>query len=591
MSAREAFSWIEIDVDGCSRVFGVAGCTAALGVDGVTRKCFNTFNTCRKTAVYNHLPIFRTLRYCQPRSSIPKGATFFPVLIGEPSEFSATVNIAGSDGDLSAFGRRATISARFMDFPDHDRYTDPYQQERLSGDAQADGVGYPPFERGTHFAKLKSRWPFYAGRAMRRHDGFIENGAIVDVTIRHYVLTNMSGPGDNAHVTVEGSDVLDFADDKRTRVPSASRGQLLEDIGLGPSSFTLTPAGIGNIDYPVAGRARIGSEFADYTRTADEITLTSRGVSQTVEATHRAKDTFQIVLSYDGARIDDVVSELLLEAGVPAAFLPLADWAAEINRWMSGTQVTRDIGEPTGVKALISSLVPLGFSLWWDAAVQKIKLKANRPVDGDMIWDLSDFSTNLDIEIAEDDKKRVAEVLFWTVQKTPAGSATDTNNYDRTWVASDPSAREEWRYRTGQVKSYVCPWLNGGSDAVVRVAARRLLKRFDTSPMYAKITLDAMWSAIQLTDVVRLRTSGLQDDTGAERTALFQVIQRSEPSAGQLIQIVVQSYQFAGRFAFATPNDSPDYDAATSAQRDPGMFACDPITLLMPNGNPPYEAI
>ena len=176
MSVREAFSWISVDVDGCSLTFGTGACTAALGVDGVTRKCFNTFNTCRKPTDYSHMPVYRTMRYCQPRSNMPKGATFFPLLVGDPSEHSATVNIAGSDGDLSAFGRRATISARFIDAPDHDRYFDKYQAERVSGAAQLDGIGYPPVERGTHFAKLKSRWPFYAGRPMRRHDGYIVNG-------------------------------------------------------------------------------------------------------------------------------------------------------------------------------------------------------------------------------------------------------------------------------------------------------------------------------------------------------------------------------------------------------------------------------
>ena len=91
--------------------------------------------------------------------------------------------------------------------------------------------------------------------------------------------------------------------------------------------------------------------------------------------------------------------------------------------------------------------------------------------------------------------------------------------------------------------------------------------------------------------MVRLRTRGLQDDTGREIEGLFQVTQRSEPRAGERIKIVVQSYQFAGRFAYATANDSPIYALATPAQRDPGMFACDPITLKMPDGSPPYEAI
>lgn len=591
MADREPFVWIEIDMDGCSRVFGVGGCTAALGGD-VARKCFNTFDTCRKQEVFDHLKTFRTLRYCQPRSNAPKGATWWPVMQGEPSEFSATVNIAGSDSDLSAFGRRATVSVTLTDFPDHDRYLDPYQAERVSGAAQADGIGYDPATKGTHFGRLKARWPYYSARPLRVCHGYLVDGVITGIVKRHYVITNISGPDDSDKVTITGSDVLDLADDKKTRAPKPSNGKLLTDIGTGNGPVRLSPEGIGS-KYPTSGRAKIGSEVVDYTRTGDVVTLTARGVSRTDAATHSAGDTFQEVLRFVNARIDDAVRDLLLSTDqIDASVLPLTDWAAEVDRWLTGTRVTRDVTEPTGIKALISSMVPLGFSLWSDADVQEIRLKANRPVDGDTIWDLSDEANILDIRITEDDKQRASDVLFWTVQKDPTKSATSTDNYDRLWVAGDPSTREEWRYGTGEVKNFLCPWLDNGADAIVRVAAGRLLKRFEKTPKKAGVTLDAeKFGAIQLTDVVRLRTSGLQTETGEIETALFEVISRSEPIAGERVKITVQSYQFTGRFAYATPNDAPTYLSATPAQRDPGMFACDPITLKMPNGDQPYEAI
>lgn len=592
MSVREPFSWIEIDVDGCALTFGEGACTAALGVNGVQRKCYNLFNTCRSVDDFDHIPVFRTIRYCQSRVNLPKGMTFYPVMVGDPSEFSASVNIAGSDDDLSAFGRRATIKTTLTDFPDHERYLDPYQAERVSGAAQIDEPGYDPFKRGTHFSKMKSRWPFYAGRPYRRCDGYIVNGVLVDVTVRHYIITNLSGPGDDMRVILEGSDVLDLADDKRSQFPRATNGVLGADIPIGLTSFTLQPENIGDAVYPASGRAKIGSEFVDYTRSGDTVTLTARGVSRTEEATHRVGDTFQVVERFVNERVDDAVARLLVEAGVDPSFLPLAEWKAEVDRWISGTVINRDVGTPTGVKALISSMVPLGFSLWWSASQQKIRLKANRPVDGDVIWDLSDFATNLAVELEENDKKRVSEVLFWTVQKNSAAPATSKDNYSRAWAATDATAYEEWRYRTGQIKNYLCPWLDTGADAVVRVAARRLLRRFNTTPKKFRLTLDAeKWSGIDLTDVVRLRTRGLQDETGKEVVGLYQVIQRSEPRAGERLELIVQSYQFSGRFSYATPNDAPNYTDASEAERDPGMFACDPITLRMPDGSPPYEAI
>ncbi|MGA0540736.1 hypothetical protein [Neotabrizicola sp. VNH66] len=589
--SREPFVWVEIDVDGCALDFGVGACPASLGGE-VERKCYRLYDTCRAKQAFQHQKTFRTLRYCQPRSSTPKGATWFPVMQGQPSEFSATVNIAGSDSDLSAFGRRATVSVTLTDFPDHERLMDPYQAERVSGAAQADGVGYDPFSRGTHFGKLKKRWPYYAGRPLRVKFGYLEGGAPVDVSTRHYIITNISGPDESGKVTISGSDVLDLADDKRTRVPKASNGKLAADITADETALTLTPAGIGDLEYEASGRARIGSELVDYTRSGDVFTLTARGVNRTSATGHRALDTFQRVKSYVSARVDDVVADLLGEAGIDAAFLPLADWEAEVDRWLSGTRLTRDITEPTGVKTLISTIVPLGLSHWWESADQEIRLKANRPVDGDVVWKISDRNSILDVSITEDDKQRASTVLFWTVQKTPTGSATSSDNYSRTWAAGDPSALEAWRYGSGAIKSYLCPWLETGADSIVRVAAKRLLRRFVTTPRRAELELDAdTFSAIRLTDVIELTTSGLQDETGLEETALYQVISRSEPKPGERIRIIAQSYQFSGRFAYATPNDSPDYLTASAAQRDPGMFAADPITKKMPNGDPPYEAI
>src|SRR5690606_35600632 len=101
---------------------------------------------------FSHIDVFRTIRMCQPGQAIPDGMTFFPVLTGNPSEYSSTVNIAGSDDDLSAFGRSATVSVSVADMTYHDRFFDPYWSERVSGAAQADGIGYQPGDRGTMFS-------------------------------------------------------------------------------------------------------------------------------------------------------------------------------------------------------------------------------------------------------------------------------------------------------------------------------------------------------------------------------------------------------------------------------------------------------
>ncbi len=78
----------------------------------------------------------------------------------------------------------------------------------------------------------------------------------------------------------------------------------------------------------------------------------------------------------------------------------------------------------------------------------------------------------------------------------------------------------------------------------------------------------------------------MQGETGPEQAAPCQVISRSEPKPGERIRIIAQSCQSDGRVACAIPNEVPDYLSASPAQRYSGMFAADPVTKLMPRGDP-----
>ena len=51
MTARRWLTFVEIDVSICSLTYGVAPCTAAVGVTGA-QKCFNTLGSCQDRANY-----------------------------------------------------------------------------------------------------------------------------------------------------------------------------------------------------------------------------------------------------------------------------------------------------------------------------------------------------------------------------------------------------------------------------------------------------------------------------------------------------------------------------------------------------------
>ena len=587
---REPIVICEIDVDGCSRTFGVGGCTAALGADG-DRKCWNTWATCRKRSVFAHQKARWTLRFCEPRERLPKTATFFPVVQGV-SEHSATVNIAGADPDLSAFGKRATVKVDFLDFPYHDRLTDPYWAERVSGAAQIDEPGYDPFGRGSFFGKLKARWPTYATRPMRIINAWLEDdGTITGAVTRSYVITGMSGPDSDGRVSFEAADVLDLAKNDRAVAPKVNNGKIGDDMAAtGAASFSLTPAGIGDAEYAASGRALIGSEIVAFTRIGDAITIASgdRGLAGSVAATHSTGDSFQQVLHISNARMDDTITTLLVDyAGIDPAFIPTAKWEAEVDRWMLDLKLETHVVKPTGIATLVGELAALGVSVWWDSAAQEIGLKANRPVDGDVVWDLTDDANILEIQQEDQDEKRLTQIHFATVQADP--TKTGKANYNRLFVTPDLDAEAAWAYNGQRIREILCRWLDQGADDLVRVISQRLLGRFRVAPRRYTIRLDGKDGGIGLTDVVRLRSFVADGETGAPVNRLVQVIERADN--GREIRIVAQTYDFVLRTSNISPNTMTDYGTASDEDKARYAFIGADTPPAFPDGSDYYRIV
>lgn len=587
--AREPITYVEIEDELCTLTFGVGGCPAALGPD-VPRKCYGTFATCPAKTAFD--PEKRILRYCEPRPGLPVGGpVMFPVL-RSVSEISATVNIAGTDASLSAFGRRATVTVELDEFPHHDRGVDPYAAERVTGAAQIDEPGYRPELRGGHFGKMAARSPYYPGRALRVVSAYLDGGAIVDPVVRHYVQTERSLSDDGRVARIEAADVLDLAGNDRALAPAPGRGRLLAGIGAADFAATLAPAGIGDLHYPAAGRAVIGSEIISYTRTGDAMTLTGRGLAGTTAASHAAADTVQPVLHVDGWRVDEALAVLLRDyAKLPDAFLPLDDWAAEVDRWAPQLRLHTHICKPEGVAGLVGELAVLGVSVWWDEVAQLVRLQCNRPPEAEEVHDLTDAADILDVAVEDRQKDRLTEIFVFTVQIDPTKSATSADNFARMVSTYAAEAKGPNAYGDAKVRKIFCRWLNAGADSVVLTQSNRILNRFARPPVRVTMTLPATAREIGLAAVLRVLTRGRQDVTGRPVPVMLQVLRRAEAKRGHSVTLTAQAYQFSGRYGYATQNTRPDYPASTPAERARGMYACDPLTLKMPNGDEPYRAI
>jgi len=589
MANREPIQYVEVDVDYCSLTYATAPCLAVLGTTG-TRKCFNTYGTCQYKSAFTKTT--KTLTFINNRANLPVGLQAYPVLEERGiTSFSSTVNIAGSDPRMSAFGRRATVSVKLQDFVDSDTGFDKYQTQRISGAAQSSGIGYNPKDYGTFFTRLKARWPYYAGRAIRVVDAFVDDGVLTVDQTRHFIITDIVGPDSNGSVTIEAKDVLALADDKKALAPLPSKGKIDTDLTIDGTAFSLTPAGIGS-EYPASGFATIGSEVVSYTRSSDAITLTGRGLKGTVAATHSIGDSFQEALNFEATRIDDAIYELLVTyAKVPTAFCPTTEWATEITRWMSSVLLDTIIVKPTGVAQLLGELGDLGISIWWDDVDQEIKILANHPVGDAAITPISDNNNIKAIQQEDRDEDRLTQVHFYVKQSDPTKDYKDKSNYDQIQVMIDADAEGTNAYNDTKVREVFCRWLNNGADAVVRVQALRMLQRFNTPPVHYTITLDSKDRALGLTDVLSLDSRVVTDEAGIPVTKLLQVFRKEETRSGHEIKVSAQAFVYEGRYGYIMANGTPVYGSASQAEKDFGAFFVDGGTLVFPDGTGPYVFI
>lgn len=588
--ANEPIQIVEIDIDYCGNTYGTAPCSAVLGTTGI-KKCFNTFATCQDQVDF--LKTTKTFRFINNRVNIPKGYDAYPVLKeGGVSAFSGTVNIAGSNPRMAAFGRRASVTVNLQDFIDDDIGFDKYQTQRISGAAQSSSIGYNPADFGTFFTRLRARFPYYTGRPLRIMEANLDSGVVTVTATRNFIITDFKGPDSNGSVTIEGKDILTLADDKKALAPKPSRGKLDGAVtnAVG-QSFSLTPTGV-ETEYPASGYGTIGSEVVSFTRTGATVTLTGRGLEGTVATSHSLNDTFQIALYFNNVRIDDAVYDLLVNyAKVSATYCPkVTEWTPEITRWMPSVLLKTVITKPTGVAQLIGELSDLGISIWWDEVQQKVKLIATHPIQNELITPVSD---NLDIKAItqEDmDEDRITQVHFYTKQSDPTKDYKDKNNYDRINVLIDTDAESVNAYNDTKVREVFCRWLNDGADSIIRSLALRLLKRLNTPPIHYTILLDINKTALNLADVIELDSRVSTDDTGTPVKRLVQVIRRLEKKSGHELEVETQSFLYDGKYGQIMANGSPVYSLATDTQKKLGAFFVG-ATLKFSDGSKPYSFI
>lgn len=585
MSNREVFEWIEIDVPRCSRTFGTAPCNAILS-QGRPNECYRTRTTCVFFEAYDET-LVTTLRFSKVGLPLPKGFKAYPVLL-DVRQSSAEINIAGSDPRFRGLGERGSFDFKCKDFTDHDRNFDFSWSRRVSGDAQFDGIGFVPGEYGMFFQRLKARWRTYQGANIRLCRAYVNNGVLENQTTYHHTIKSLDGPS-NGIIKGEAIDILDL---DTPLCPKPSKGVLNLDLAIDALSFDIAPVEVAS-EYSASGRLTIGGEIMSFTRSGATFTVV-REQRGTVAKVHKQGDSVQENFVVSQERID-VVARRIFEnyTNVPSTWLPLADWAEEINRWAASFLLETDITEPTPVGELLSEFGDLGANIFPDDVAQKIRLKMNRPVFDETIQRIDDGNMKGMAEIEEDPDLRLTQVLFCHKRIDPTkglGSGNDTSNYASRFLTVNSAALDKYgpEAKTRIVRTR---WLDQGDEVSAFLVSFRLLKRFEDPPVRIRVTMDADLRSIKLADVVRLTTVDYTDSTGRPLSPLMQVRRREESKPYHEVTFDLQRFEFDSKYGGIAPNDTPVYALADEGQRQKLAFIVDSSTLQFSDGTGPYRLI
>ena len=490
---------IDVDVPRCVRTYGVAPCTAAVGVTG-DKKCFNTIRTCQDRE--NFLSETLTLRFTKP------SARTFPDTI--PSAQSVKVTPAQLDPGRS-LGQRESVTVRFEDHPHSDVGLDPYVSER----------DYNPFEQGTFWGKFRARYPALRGQKLRIYRGeFTED--IAELERWHYIIETANLDGQI--YTIVAKDALKMLDGDRAQAPVQSRGELFADITSVDASLTLTPSGIGDIDYPASGKGSIGGkEIVEFTRVGDVVTLVTRGIHNTVAVDHDEGDRFQLCLEYDAETVSDIIYDLMtVYAEVDPDWVDLDTWNEEVDTFIGHLYSTL-IAEPTSVRSLVDELIEqAGLVVWWEPQEEQIFLTALRPVSSDARTYDEQLIVEGTFRAKEQPKERVSQAWTYFNLVNPLEDIDDPTNYTSCVVSLDPDAEED--YNGPAIKKTFSRWIAFGNRGAASRYNALVLSRYRDPPRLFSFDLYRDTELPPLGRGRNLQYRSLQDDTGARVTIPIQVV-------------------------------------------------------------------
>lgn len=594
---REPVTIVALHQPRCALRFGTAPC-AATALAG--KECYNTRWSCKDPSNYtgtgsitwlfteasrnNWLPTF---------SEAGNDITTHPFpALKKVTTLPTRINLGYRRQGESPLGSGGTVKLTLADFPFDDRVGDYYRDTRTDPN------------QGTFWGKMNARNELYALMEATIYEGY-EGEALADMRKRQYRVDNIAGPNANGDVTITLIDPLKLANRKKAMFPRASDLSLTADINATQTtglSFTGNSSELLATYGNTGGNRflRIGDEIIRYTgfSTAGGVHTLSgviRAQWGTSGASHNADANGQRVGAYWDASIKvwDAVYDLIANHTTidHVGLIDKPAWDAEGNTYRASLVVGGVVAEPTPVEDLIGELARDGLiSFWWDEYAQQIQMRAVRPPSAEAvrIEEGRDTVGREGVQVESRPEERLTRAAVYFDQSDHAGNLDDFGNY-RQAVLSVESDFEAVDLSGGDIREEIIfsRWL--GSRTAAFLLAQTLLLRFARVPVYATFKIDAKdRERLPVGTLIELDCRSFVDQQGARLPRRMQVIRAHEKQPGHLVEIEAEVFLFSGRFFFVEQNDAVSYANTPELDRTLGGFLADPITGLMPNGDPPY---
>lgn len=544
----------------CSRVFGVAPCTAS----GV--QCYNSYHTCKDRANYNQTSVF--YGFCSADSGLTGYLPYIKAINYLPTEIADSFAVSGR------------VKIEMADDTQIPSYTDPYSAIRATKSA------------GSIWKSMISRYPNFRGKKVDIYQSF-EGGAPV---------LRWSGTIDDITIKADGGVIIEAIDPVRS----------MKDTYLPEKREVKLSANVSSASTSLPCRTASLTTGYEYWRAGDEIVrITSRNTAINTIYCERGQFETDVSSYAQNEKVTPVwVSGRYIEGcyNIMAAnpfyvmetlLLPLAGMTtdqidstqfAHYSTWpTTDGDVFAVVAEPTPIEQLYFELVDLcGCKSWWGED-QKIHIKRINQPSSAISSTITDDniiagSVSLDLRLS----KRLSRYwLYWG--QNPVGAVGESSAYKYLTASINAEYESSNVYDEIIEETNYCRWLSDTwtsiEDMQLRTkvyVSRKTFALRDPHPIISFAKDLSEGSTILTGDIVRIQTTEYQDKDGNAQSALGMIIYRDPDYNKARINFKVQTLPSDKYCIIAPTSQSANWTAASDSERTYG-YLCD-SSGLMPDG-------